>query len=337
MNIYKLNEVLADQPAFRVKQAWQAIFVDLISDWNENTTFPLALREKLNKECPLDIRAEVFTSKGSDTAKALMILEDGKKVETVLMQHRDGRATVCVSCQVGCALGCTFCATGKMGLIRNLKADEIVGQVLFWQRYLDKNTKEHLRITNVVYMGMGEPFLNYDNVMDSIRTINDSNGLNIGARHISISTCGIIDGIKKLTKEKLQVNLAISLHAPTDKLRSELMPINNRYHLEDLLDVVDDYIEKRSRRVMFEYLMIEGINDKEYHARELIKIMDKPLYVVNLIKYNATGVYKASSKATIDKFKNILMKEGINVTQRYTFGGDIKAACGQLATKKKNS
>ncbi|MBT3539458.1 23S rRNA (adenine(2503)-C(2))-methyltransferase RlmN [Candidatus Parcubacteria bacterium] len=335
MNLENLKKALSGQPNFRFKQTHKAIFVDLISDWNDNTTLPKPLREDLNKNCSLEIKSELFGSKTSETLKALITLEDDKKVETVLMKHEDGRATVCVSSQVGCPMKCSFCATGKMGYKRNLTVSEIVEQVLFWQRYLHTDEESPDRVTNVVYMGMGEPFLNYDNVMESIRLINDPDGFNIGARHISVSTCGLIDEINKFAKEKMQINLAISLHAPNDKLRSELMPINRRYPLADLMDAVDQYVENRSRQVMFEYLMIDGVNDSEYHARELAELVNGPLYMVNLIRYNPTGRYKPSSAVAIRKFKNILLREGVKVTQRHSFGTDIDAACGQLAGKKK--
>jgi len=333
MNIDKIKTALTEQPKFRFKQAYKAVFEDLIEDWNDNTTLPIAMRETLNKECSLEINAEIFGSKKSETVKALITLEDGKKIETVLMKHEDGRATVCVSSQVGCAMGCNFCATGKMGFTRNLTVSEIVEQILFWQRFLNNNEKDPKRVTNVVYMGMGESFLNYDNVMESIRMINDKEVFNIGARHISVSTCGLVDEINKFAKEKMQINLAISLHAPTDKLRSELMPINNRFPLEVLMETVEEYVYNRSRQVMFEYLMIDGVNDSEFHARELTKIMKNPLYMVNLIRYNPTGKYKPSTPTAIKKFRNILLRAGIKVTQRHSFGIDINAACGQLATK----
>jgi len=331
MNLKNIKIALADQPKFRIKQAFKSVFKDLIINWNNNTTLPLSLREVLNLECPLEIKSEIFGSKNSKTIKALITLEDNAKIETVLMKHKDGRATVCVSSQVGCPLACEFCATGAIGYKRNLEASEIIDQILFWQRYLHNNSD---KITNVVYMGMGEPFLNYDSVMKSIKFINDKDGFNIGARHISISTAGLIKEINKFAKEKMQINLAISLHASNDKLRSELMPVNNKYPLKELMFVVENYVENSSRRVMFEYLMISGINDSEYHAKELAKLMSHPLYVVNLIQYNSTGKYKPSSYRTIEKFKNILLRSKIKVTQRHSFGTDINAACGQLAGEK---
>ena len=334
MNLEKLKIGLVNQPKFRFKQVYKAIFVDLITNWNDNTTLPISLRETLNKECSLDINAEIFGSKKSETVKALITLEDGQKIETVLMKHEDGRATVCVSSQVGCPMGCAFCATGKMGFTRNLTVSEIIEQVLFWQRFLNNNEKDPKHVTNVVYMGMGEPFLNYDNVMESIRMINEKEIFNIGARHISVSTSGLVDEINKFAKEKMQVNLAISLHAPTNKLRAELMPINDKYPLEKLMEAVESYVYNRSRQVMFEYLMIDGVNDSEFHAKELAVLMRNPLYMVNLIRYNPTGKFKPSTPTAIKKFRNILLRAGIKVTQRHAFGTDIDAACGQLATKK---
>jgi 23S rRNA (adenine2503-C2)-methyltransferase len=245
------------------------------------------------------------------------------------MKHED-RNTVCVSSQVGCALGCLFCATGKMGFKRNLEVFEIVEQVLFFARYL-KKTKD--KVTNVVFMGMGEPFLNYGNVLGAIKILNDKEGFNLGARKFSISTVGITEGIEKLAEEKLQINLAISLHASNNKLRSNLIPANKKYGIEKILKKVNEYIKKTNRKVMFEYLMIKDLNDSNESAKELAFLMEKPLYFVNLISYNPTGDFQPSSKETIQKFKSILEKEGVYVTERYRFGREIKAACGQLAGK----
>lgn len=335
MNIEKLKHILKDEPGYRVRQALKSVYVDLISDWQENTTLPKALREELEKECPLVVDAEIFDAKKGNTVKALITLEDGKKVETVLMRHSDGRNTVCVSSQVGCPMRCTFCATGMQGFSRHLTADEIIVQVLFFARYLKEKNPDAARISNIVFMGMGEPFLNYDNVMQAIHVLNDKDAFGIGARHISISTCGLVDVLKKFMKEPLQLNLAISLHAPNEELRTQLMPINQRFSLQELMKTLEEYVETRGRQVMFEYLMIDGVNDKEVHARQLAGLMQHPLYMVNLIRYNPTGKYKPSQAQNITKFKNILMREGIRVTQRHTFGQDIDAACGQLAGKKK--
>ena len=331
MNLDNLEKALEGQPKFRAKQANEAVFKNFISDWSEATFFAKDLRDKLNSDCPLKIRADVLVSKKEDSVKAKITLEDGLQIETVLMRHSDGRNTVCVSSQVGCPLGCLFCATGKMGFKRNLTTLEILEQILFFSRLLKL---EDGKVTNVTFMGMGEPFLNYDNVWEAVKIFNDYKYFNIGVRSISISTAGIIEGIKKLSDEDLHVNLAISLHAPNDKLRKSLMPIDKKYPLEDVLKAVDEYVKKTNRKVMFEYVMIKGVNDSNEHARELATIMNKKLYFVNLIMYNATGIYEASTTKRVEEFRAILEKLNIRYTQRYRFGDDIKAACGQFATEK---
>jgi 23S rRNA (adenine2503-C2)-methyltransferase len=328
MNWEKIEEKIKDEPTYRIKQLKRLLFKDLIEDWSDATTLSIKLREELKKECPLDIKYNMFESNDGDTSKALIELDDGEKIETVLMRHTDKRTTICVSSQVGCALNCAFCATGMGGLKRNLKAGEIILQLLLFSRYLKKEGKT---ITNVVFMGMGEPFMNYDEVMKAIRIINDADSFNIGARKISVSTSGIVEGIEKFMNEDLQVNLSISLHAPNEELRSSIMPINKNYSLNSVIKAVDKYIEKTGRKVMFEYLLLEGINDSLENAKELAKLMRKPLYMVNLIIYNPTGKFKPSSREIIKKFKEHLEKQGIFITQRYEFGRGIKAACGQLA------
>jgi 23S rRNA (adenine2503-C2)-methyltransferase len=329
MNLEKLYKILADQPSYRTQQAKDAIFKKLASNWSEASNLSKDFKDQLNKECPLEIDGQIFASRDTKTTKALITLTDGLQIETVMLAHKDGRHTVCVSTQVGCPLACAFCATGKLGLKRNLEVEEMLEQVLFFSRILKEEDK---RVSNVVFMGMGEPFLNYDNTLKAISYLNED--LGIGARHISVSTSGVIDGINKLAGQKLQINLAISLHAPDNKLRSELMPINKKFPLDDLLKAVDKYIIKTGRRVMFEYLMIKGVNDSPAQAKELAKLMDKPLHMVNLIAYNPTDVFKPSDKKAIENFRNILEQEGVAVTQRYSFGQDIDAACGQLANKE---
>ena len=289
----------------------------------------------MNKECPLEIVAEVLISKKDDSVKARITLKDGLQIESVLMRHEDGRNTVCVSCMVGCPLGCLFCATGKMGMKRNLTTEEILEQVIFFERYI-KNLKLKIKnyVTNVTFMGMGEPFLNYDNVLSAIKILNNKDYFNIGARSLSISTAGIVEGIKKLSEEGLQINLAISLHAPNNKLRESLMPIDKRYPLGDVLKAVDEYIKKTKRKVMFEYVLIKGVNDSDENAKELADLMRKKLYFLNLILYNDTGIFKASDTKRVEGFKKVLEREKINFVQRYRFGDDIAAACGQFATNK---
>ncbi len=330
MDMTRLEEILKKEPNYRLRQAKQALFRDLIEDWSLASVLPKILREELNEKCPIKINAQAFISEDQSTAKVLVTLKDGLKIESVLMRHKDGRNTVCISSQVGCPLGCLFCATGKMEFKRNLEVFEIVEQVLFFARYLKKIRG---RVTNIVFTGMGEPFLNYENVLSAIRVLNNKEDFNLGARRFSISTVGIVEGIEKLTKENLEVNLAISLHAPDNKLRSKIMPVNKKYPIGKILRAVDDYIEKTRRRVMFEYIMIKDLNDSAECARKLAGLIKRPLYFVNLISYNPTGIFEPSPFEKIKEFKEILKREGVPVTQRYRFGRSIKAACGQLAGK----
>lgn len=346
-NLYK---ILTDQPAYRTKQVERAVFFDLIEDWDNATVLPKDLRQKLNDEVDLKIKNQLFKSKKGDSQKALIEFSDDNKVETVLIRHdanprtsidavRGGRNTVCVSSQVGCPLACAFCATGKMGFKRNLTKEEIVEQVLFWNRLLRQShgtgRGTDMRVSNIVFMGMGEPFLNYENVMDAIKFLNRKEIFGIGMRNISISTIGVLDGIKKLTDEDLQINLAISLHAPDDKLRAKLIPANKTWPIKKVLAAVDDYIAKTNRKVMFEYIMIKDVNDGDDNARELAGLMKKKLYMVNLIPYNETEKFHPSLNNRIEKFKNILERLGVNVTRRRAFGQDIDAACGQLVTQNR--
>lgn len=332
MDFTELKRILANQPSYRILQAKKSLFRDLIDDWSAATTLPLVLRNELKQKCMLVVSADTFTSKDRRSVKALISLKDGLKIETVLMCHKGktARNTICVSSQVGCPLGCSFCATGTMGFKRNLDFFEIVEQVLFFARRLKRTGR---KVTNVVFMGMGEPFLNYDNVIEAIRMLNDKDGFNLGARHFSISTVGIIEGIEKLAMEKLQINLAVSLNSSDDTLRSKIMPINDKYPIGRILKAVDDYIEKTRRRVMFEYIMMDGLNDSDQAARGLIKIARRSLCFVNLIAYNPTGMFQPAFVDRIKKFKAILKAGGVNVTQRYRFGREIQAACGQLAAK----
>jgi len=381
MNISKLGKLLATEPKYRFKQAFSAIFKDLIADWDEASSLPIAIREQLKENCTLGIDAEI-TKSADGTEKALIKFEDGLAVETVLISHRDGRHTVCVSSQVGCPMGCLFCATGKIGFRRNLTREEIVEQVVFFARRLrhsdsfnvsngnakniDANEnvrlsepggqarrlkKQNSKITNVVFMGMGEPFLNYDNVLGAIKFLNDENTLNLGARRFSISTAGVTHGIRKLAEEKMEINLAFSLHASDEETRNRIMPINKKYPLDKVLKEIKNYTEKTRRRVMFEYLMIDGLNDSPEQAEQLSRLLKGMLGFVNLISYNATrlngsprasvggaggqaGVFKSSPPERIKKFKQILGKNRLSVLERHRFGEGIEAACGQLAGKK---
>ncbi len=341
MNLSNLSKILAKEPKYRYAQVNKAVWQDFIGSWDEVSNLPKALRETLALECPLEITAQIFKGKGHAGAlKALITLEDERAIETVLIRQKEHRNTVCVSSQIGCPLNCAFCATGQFGFERNLTAEEIVEQVVFWERYLKKETSKNPnavveKVDNIVFMGMGEPFLNYAEFIKAVKFLNNPETLNIGARRLSVSTSGVVEGIKRLSGEKLQVNLAISLHAANDNLRRDLMPIAKKYALRELLRAVDNYIEKTGRRVMFEYLMIKNINDTDKDAADLAALMNKPLYMVNLIPYNPTGQFKASSPERIEKFKAVLEKNGVPATVRLSFGGDILAACGQLRGKKK--
>lgn len=329
MDLSKLPVILSYQPPYRLKQIKKDLYVRLIENWSEATSLPKDLREKLEKECPLGIEAQTFTSKDGKTIKALITLKDDLKIETVLMSQKD-RQTVCVSTQVGCLLACVFCATGKMGFKRNLTAEEMVEQVIFFSRLLKKSSS---RINHIVFMGMGEPLLNFDNLIEAIKALNDPDGLNIGERKISVSTIGIPEIIRKLADLKLQINLAISLHTPEDQLRSQLMPINKEHPISEVLKAVDYYLSQTNRKVMFEYLMLKSVNDQPEMAIKLAQLLKNRLCMVNLIAYNPTGDFLPSTREQISKFKEILQDRGIEVTQRFSFGQDIQAACGQLAIK----
>jgi len=322
------QRILKNEPDYRLKQAKKAVFQDLIGDWQKATNLPKALREQLTSNCSLEIKAKLWKAKDSQSDKSLITLNDGLRVETVLMRHKGGRNTVCVSSQVGCPLACKFCATGKLGFKRNLTFSEIISQVLFFARFLKKQNQ---KIVNIVFMGMGEPFLNIDNVFKAIKLLNDKDGFNLGARHFSISTVGITEGIKRLANEFPQVNLALSLHAADNKLRSQLMPINKKYPLSQVVKTIDAYIKKTNRRVMLEYIMIAGINDSCQDAKKLAVLAKRLLCFVNLITYNPTGDFQPSPTKKINEFKQILEKHQVPYTQRYRFGQEIKAACGQLA------
>jgi 23S rRNA (adenine2503-C2)-methyltransferase len=328
MDISNLSKILQAEKKFRFKQAYKALFVEYISSWQELSVFPLDLRERLENQCPLSIDAKIFQSSDKNTKKAVICLNDQSKIETVLIKQKNKRYTVCLSSQVGCPLACSFCASGSSGFKRNLSRDEIIESFIFWARYL-KEKKE--KISNLVFMGSGEPLLNYHSVLSAIKLLNDEEAFNFGSRRISLSTVGLSKEIRRLAQEPYQINLAISLQAPNDDLREKLMPkavkINS---LREIFKAVDYYIEKTNRRVMFEYTMIKDINDSQALAKELITLMRKPLYLLNLIPYNDTETYKASSFDTIDKFKEVLRAKGVRVTIRQSLGSDISAACGQL-------
>lgn len=316
------------EPSYRVVQIFDWIYKKLVFDPLYMTNLPKNLRERLKKEFSFYVPTIIKKSVDGNTVKYLLELEDDEKIESVLISHRN-RKTVCVSVQVGCPFGCKFCATGLIGFRRNLYIYEIIGQLLLIQRELiEKNEK----ISNVVFMGMGEPLANYGNVVKSIKIINELLGFNIGSKHITVSTIGIVPKIYELAKEDVKVRLAISLHASNNEIRNMLIPINNIYPIEEIIKSALFYYEKTKRRITFEYVLIKDLNDDIKQAEELGDLLEgKPVHV-NLIPWNKVLEYpwETPSLKKIMLFKKILEKRGINVTLRASYGGKIKAACGQL-------
>ncbi len=317
-------------PRYRLGQIYRAATKELAESFAAITVLPIALRAELAKSIKMSSVSLVTeeTSKDGQTTKALFALADGKEIEAVLMRHRGGRTTACISSQAGCALRCDFCATGQGGFFRNLSALEIFDQALFVER---RARAEKRALTNIVYMGMGEPFLNYDAVMDSIAMLNDKDGFNLGARHMTVSTAGVVTGIERFTRQGIQVNLAISLHAPDDELRTKLMPINKKWPIAKLMAATREYVAATRRKVFYEYVMLAGVNDRPDDARQLADLLGGPLHHVNLIPYNATAAtYGRSAPQAMRRFQEILRERGVPSTIRYTMGDDIAAACGQL-------
>lgn len=300
-----------------------------ITSFSDATNIKKETREKLSKDFTISNIEIVTVEKAKDVRKYLFKLRDGEHIEAVLMNHDYGNS-LCISSQVGCNMGCKFCESGRRKKVRNLTTGEMVEQIL------KVENESNLRISHVVIMGIGEPFDNYDNICNFIRIINHPKGLNIGARHITVSTCGLVPKILEFCEFPYQVNLAISLHAPNDKLRCEIMPIAKAYPLKDLINAIKIYLEKTNRRVTFEYIMLAGINDSVDNALELVHLLKGINCYVNLIPYNETEAlqYKRSNPLTIAKFYDILKKNNITVTIRREFGGTISAACGQLRSKK---
>jgi 23S rRNA (adenine2503-C2)-methyltransferase len=323
-------------PAYRARQVWGWAYRQLAPDYATMANVPATLRAALEQEAPLALLQPVrtLTADDGETIKSLYRTADGELLETVLMLYPD-RATVCVSCQVGCAVGCAFCATGLMGLARNLSAGEMVAQVVGATREARARGRA---LTNVVMMGMGEPLQNYAETMKFIGIIHDPAGLAIGARRITVSTSGILPRIDALAEEPYQVNLAVSLHAPNDEQRSALVPINKRYPVAELMAAVDRYIARTGRRVSFEYALMRGINDSDETARELAALLRGRLCHVNLIPLNPVDVlpYERPDPASIARFATTLQAAGIPTTVRYSRGLDIDAACGQLRAKEES-
>jgi 23S rRNA (adenine(2503)-C(2))-methyltransferase len=369
MNIQKLEQFLLENnlPKFRLGQIQKAIFQDGVSTFSEITTLSKDLREKIEKELEmLSFEVEkVLVASDGQSIKALLRChpeldsgstqipdqvrndKEGDLIETVLISPKPGIWSACISCQVGCAMGCRFCATGKMGFKRDLTAEEITDQILFWKQYLKKNFHEiencklkiensNISVGNIVYMGMGEPFNNWEQVSQSIKILTDEKLFGFGSRSLSVSTSGIADGIETMANEFPQVNLAISLHFASDEKRDRFMPVNKKDNLENLRNALKQYFTITNRKVFLEYIMLDGINDTALDAKLLsdfvYSIGNTHLLHVNLIRYNTTSEdLKPSSKTRTQLFKQELEKHRVNATIRKSLGEEIKAACGQLA------
>lgn len=319
--------VSLDEQKFRAKQIFSWINKSFITDIDEMTNISKSLREKLKEltyltSCKIVDKLE---SRIDDTVKYLFMLDDDVIIESVFMKYKHGN-TVCISSQAGCKMGCSFCASTENGLKRSLTAGEMANQIMTIQKDMGE------RISNVVVMGVGEPFDNYNNLIKFLGIINDKNGLEIGMRHITVSTCGLVEKIEEFTKLNSQVNLAISLHAPNDIIRKELMPVAKRYSMEQLMAATKKYADTTKRRVTYEYALIKDINDSNKCANELGKLLRHTLCHVNLIPINQVDKndFKKSSKDTVLEFQQILQSMGIEATIRKEMGADINAACGQL-------
>jgi 23S rRNA (adenine2503-C2)-methyltransferase len=312
--------------AFRADQILQTLYRDYIEDWDLATTLPKDFRDALKAEFPITKYETLDVSKSADgTQKLLIGFEDGNSVETVLIPATD-RFTQCISTQVGCGMGCAFCASGSRGVVRSLTADEIVAEYMAGRKLGE--------ITNIVVMGMGEPFANYDETLRALKLINAGKGPNLGARHITISTCGIVPGFKKLAAEGLQFELSVSLHAPNDELRSQLMPVNKTWPIDELLTACAEYTEATKRIITFEYTVIQGVNDSRACAEELARQVRRvPMAKVNLIPLSPVSHrpdFKTPDDKTMLMFLDVLMKNNVQTMLRRSRGKDADAACGQL-------
>lgn len=334
--ITKLENLMLslDQKKYRATQLYIWLYEKRVDDFDKMSDISLKFREVLKEKFTLTLPTIDIKQVASDgTIKLLLKLEDGNKIETVLMRYSYGNV-VCVSSQVGCNMGCSFCASGLLKKKRNLNVDEMVGQVMVIDKLLKEENKNQ-RVTHVVVMGTGEPFDNYDNVMDFVRICNHPKAFAIGARHITVSTCGIVDKILKYANEGLQINLAISLHASNDETRSKLMKINKVYPLKELINACRQYEIIANRRLTFEYILLKGVNDSLENADELADLIKGMLAYVNLIPYNPVNEndYQRSDNKTVKSFLDRLIKRGVTATIRKEFGTDIDAACGQLRAK----
>ena len=331
----KLTEEMLSlgEKKYRALQLFSWIYVKKVFSFDEMTDISKSFRDYLKENYCLELPKIYTTQRANDgTIKLLLEMSDGAKVETVLMRYDYGNA-VCVSSEVGCSMGCAFCASGLLKKERGLKTEEMIGQVLLMNELLQKEGES---VSHVVVMGTGEPFDNYDNVSDFLHILNEPKGLGIGARHLTVSTCGIVPGILRYGKEGIQVNLAISLHAPNDEIRKKLMPIDNHYPLNELMDAVKTYVSESSRRVTFEYILIKDLNDSLACAEELSNLLRGICCYVNLIPLNPVKEkpFERSSQKSTKAFSEYLNSHGINCTIRKEWGTGIDAACGQLRAKK---
>ena len=321
------------EPAYRAKQIWQGIYCQLWGSAREFTPLPAGLRAKMANELRFTglNASTVLKSSDGQTVKTLFLLPDGRAIEAVLMRY-EHRQTLCISSQAGCAMRCSFCATGQMGFKRHLTSGEIVEQVLYYGRMLKQEGKA---VTNIVLMGMGEPFHNYENTLAAIDRLNHPDGFNLGARRFTISTVGLVPMIRKFAAEKRQINLAISLHASDDQLRSSMMPVNNRYPVAELIQACREYVNATGRRLTFEWALIQGVNDTPEQARALAALLKGMLCHVNVIPLNPTHKFAGtgSTRQRAEAFRAELESAGIPCTVRMRRGIDIQAGCGQLATE----
>ena len=335
LNISELESQLKalGQPGFRAKQIWRAVYKNFIPSAQDISTLPKLLREQLDGALNFHALTAVKAVESRDgrTVKTLFRLNDGENIEAVLMYYKD-RRTLCISSQSGCGMGCTFCATGQMGFRRHLSSGEIVAQVLYYARLLNERDD---RVTNMVVMGMGEPFDNYDNVMNALNRLNNPDAFGLGARRITISTVGLIPAIRRFAEEHTQYNLAISLHMVDNHLRSEMMPINRKYPVEDLLNACRYYIKKTHRRVTFEIALMDGVNDSVEDAEALVRKIRGMMCHVNLIPLNPTKGFRTQGTRldAVQSFCDVLEEHHIPCTVRLRRGMEIQAGCGQLATE----
>ena len=336
LQLSELTKLLAswDEPGFRAIQIWQGLYQHFWDSPEQFTNLPVALRHKLAGEFPYTALTPLTTLSSSDhqTIKTLFKLHDGQSIEAVLLCYAK-RRTICISTQVGCAMGCVFCATGQMGFKRHLSNGEIVAQVMYYARLLHNEGEV---ITNVVVMGMGEPFHNYENTLNAIDQLNDSGGYSLGSRRFTISTVGLVPAIRRFTKERRQINLAISLHGADDRLRSSMLPINKTYPIDELLAACREYVQTTGRRITYEWALVNGINDTPEQAHLLAGKLKGILCHVNAIPLNPTEGYSGepTTRSRANAFKHILNGSGIPCTIRLRRGIDIQAGCGQLLGKK---